>query len=281
MNDLLNSNVSDSLKTKYPVMLVHGIGYTDDDHKRYWGRIPAFLESKGVELYFGNQDPFGTVTENAAQLRDNVIKVMDKAGCDKLNLIAHSKGGLESRYMISKLGMEDRIASLTTLATPHRGIAAMDKMKEKNLITYRALLRVFNILLVASGGHINRDYTPFEHLTSDYMKVFNELVCDSEKVYYQSYAFDMKNTASYPDLAPFYKIIKETEGQNDGLVSVKSAEWTNFMGVYTGPGNIGVAHSQVVDSKMRPITDAKTGGGLVDILDLYYDIIDRLKYMGY
>ncbi len=273
--------MSDTLKTKYPVMLVHGIGYTDNNYKKYWGRIPSFLEKCGIKVYFGNQDPFGTVVENASQLKISVLNVLEETGKDQVNIIAHSKGGLESRYMISCLGMEDKVATLTTLATPHRGILSMDILKEKNLLTYKAMLRVFNSLLLVSGGHMNQNYLPYEHLTSDYMSVFNEMVPDSEKVYYQSYAFDMKNTASYPELAAFYSIVKGIEGPNDGLVSVKSAMWGDFRGVYSGPGETGLSHSQVVDSKMRPLTERKTGGGIIDILDLYYDIIDRLEDMGY
>ena len=40
---------------------------------------------------------------------------------EKVHVIAHSMGGLDARYMISRLGMEDRVLSLTTVGTPHRG----------------------------------------------------------------------------------------------------------------------------------------------------------------
>lgn len=269
------------IKTKYPIMLVHGIGHTDDDYNRYWGRIPDFLESLGIDLYFGGQDAFGTIEENAHQIKENVLEALKESGSAQINIIAHSKGGLESRYMISKLDMADKIASLTTLATPHRGVLAMDKLKERKLITYKMMVQVFNSMLYVSGGELNRDYVPYEQLTADFMKVFNELVPDVEGVYYQSYAFDMKNGSSYPELAVFHKIVQEVEGVNDGLVSVESAKWGTFCGVYSGPGDYGISHSQVVDAKMRPITTEQTGGGVLDILDLYFDIVDRLKVMGY
>src|SRR5690606_21994510 len=43
-----------------------------------------------------------------------------------VNLFAHSMGGLDSRFLISSLGYGDRVASLTTLSTPHRGTAVAD-----------------------------------------------------------------------------------------------------------------------------------------------------------
>ena len=40
---------------------------------------------------------------------------------EPVNLIAHSMGGLDARYLISRLGMADQVRSLTTISTPHRG----------------------------------------------------------------------------------------------------------------------------------------------------------------
>src|SRR5581483_3644315 len=44
----------------------------------------------------------------------------------KVNLIAHSAGGLDARCAISQLGLGARVASLTTIAAPHRGCAVND-----------------------------------------------------------------------------------------------------------------------------------------------------------
>src|SRR4030095_5497233 len=44
----------------------------------------------------------------------------------KIHLVAHSMGGLDSRYMISKLGMAEQVLSLTTIGTPHHGSPIAD-----------------------------------------------------------------------------------------------------------------------------------------------------------
>lgn len=137
--------------TKYPVMLIHGIGYRDGNFDRYWGRIPGFLEKHGARVYFGNQDAFGSIEDNAAQLKVSAEKVLEAAGAEKLNLIAHSKGGIEARFMISCLGMAQKTASLTTLATPHRGIISMDRIQRRAGVVYKGLLSLFNLMLLFDG----------------------------------------------------------------------------------------------------------------------------------
>lgn len=55
-----------SEKLKYPVLLVHGMGFRDGKYINYWGRIPAKLEENGCKVYYGNQDSNGTVVTTSA-----------------------------------------------------------------------------------------------------------------------------------------------------------------------------------------------------------------------
>ena len=98
-------------------------------------------------------------------------------------------------------------------------------------------------------------------MTADYMQVFNMLVPDMKGVYYQSYAFDMKNALSDPAMSIFYSFVRRMEGPNDGLVSVESAKWGDFRGVYSGPGRHGISHPVVVDSKKESF---QREGGLAE-----------------
>lgn len=270
-----------SCRTKYPIMLIHGIGYDDGNYSRYWGRIPGFLREHGAELYFGNQDPFGTVRENAAQLKASAEQALEKSGAEKLNLIAHSKGGIEARYMIAMPGMENKIASLTTLATPHRGIRSMDRLRKRSKLFYKGLVFTFNTMLLADGRHKNVSLDVYEQMTADYMSVFNELVPDRRDVYYQSYAFDMKTALSHPAMGCFYLLVKKMEGKNDGLVSVQSAKWGQFCGVYAAEEKRGISHPRAVDSCQRTAADRTSKGRASDITDLYGEIVNRLKMRGY
>ena len=50
-----NQEVVDlSEKLKYPILLVHGMGFRDNKYIGYWGRIPNALEEMGCKIYFGN-----------------------------------------------------------------------------------------------------------------------------------------------------------------------------------------------------------------------------------
>ena len=92
-----------AVQLKYPVLLVHGMGFRDDKRIGYWGRIPQMLEQMGCRVFFGNQDSNGDTQTNGSILADRMEEILRQTGAEKLNVIAHSKGGLDSRYAISSL----------------------------------------------------------------------------------------------------------------------------------------------------------------------------------
>ena len=100
------------MATKYPVILVHGIAAKQSWVMNAFGKIGDALEADGNDVYIADNDGFGRIATNAEQLRAFIENVLEKTGKEKVNIIAHSKGGLDSKYMITELGMEDKIASL-------------------------------------------------------------------------------------------------------------------------------------------------------------------------
>jgi triacylglycerol lipase len=239
--------------TKYPVILVHGIFLRDDlPMIKYWNTIPKVLEKNGAKVYLSNTDAIACHIENALQLRDKVVEVIDKTGSEKVNIIAHSKGGIEARYMISKLGMADQVASLTTLATPHWGSYHADtvlSLLDKHGLT----AKVVNFLkwYARLTGDINPNpYWAGNQLTRAYLQDFNQSVIDMPQVYYQSYG-GLINIA-YPSwlIRVQSKIISEKEGVNDGVVSVDSYKWGNFRGIVIGDQDFGVSHFDIVGIKL-------------------------------
>jgi triacylglycerol lipase len=247
------------------------------DYPDYWGRIPAALEENGALVYFGNQDGFGSVKNNAGQLRSGILMLCEEFGYEKFNLIAHSKGGIDARYMISQLDMSSYVASLTTVATPHHGIKTIDIYKKDSPSRLNSLFNLFNTMLLIDGGEKPSSNDVYDQLTFDYMQVFNEYVKDSPDVYYQSYACDMKGRYADPALYMFYSRIKEYEGDNDGLVSVDSAKWGHFRGVYSGPEEKGVSHPSACDGRIR-LTEKR---GLGNICDFYIQMVSELREMGF
>jgi triacylglycerol esterase/lipase EstA (alpha/beta hydrolase family) len=111
----------------YPIVLVHGFFVSDEiGPVDYWWRIPERLRREGEQVFVSSEEPLRTPQERAVQLAGQVDRVLAETRAEKVNLIAHSMGGLDARVLISALGYGDRIASLTTIGTPHRGTPVAD-----------------------------------------------------------------------------------------------------------------------------------------------------------
>jgi len=267
--------------TKYPIVLVHGAGFSDISLGiNYWGRIPQALEDGGAKLFYGGTDGWGNIEDGAAILKTTVEKVLAQTGSGKVNLVAHSKGGLEARYMISSLGMAGKVASLTTISTPHHGSKVMDEILGVPDFLLRGAAFFANGFRWAAGDKKPDFYNGIQSLGEEYMVEFNQSNPDMPGVYYQSFAGSMYAPAS--DLIvcwPGYWI-KTADGPNDGLVTIESAKWGNFRGLLRGAGYRGISHGDEVDLRrtdvpMQPVLGATT------IPAFYAAMAAELKQMGY
>jgi triacylglycerol lipase len=261
-------------------MLVHGCGFRDRKLFNYWGRIPAALEEEGAELYYGNQDSWANIEFNATIIKDVINKTLVETNKEKVNIIAHSKGGLESRYMISSLGMADKVASLTTIATPHHGSKTIDLLLKLPERLFKIAAFFTNPVFRFLGDQNPDFYTTCRQFSTAHMKIFNEQNPDAPSVHYQSYAAVMRNPFS--DLFLFWPnlIISLFEGENDGLVSPESATWTNFRGISRGATLRGISHADEVDFRRRNFSKKTHINGISDIRQLYIDIVSELKEKG-
>ena len=272
--------MDESCKTKYPLLLVHGAGFRDLRWPVYWGRIPAELEKRGARIFYGGQDSWGSVETNAEALAARIRGIVAETGCEKLNIVAHSKGGLDARMAASSLGCGGMIASLTTVATPHRGSRTLDKL-------YGRAKPIWNLAAFAVNNWIRLvgDRKPdFLRLcrgfTTAAMEKFNELNPDVPGVFYQSFACVMKHPFSDINLSTANFILDRLEGPNDGLVAVSSALWGENAHVLRGAGFRGVSHLDAIDLRRRPLSRRK-GEGVADICDFYVGLLRDLKERGY
>jgi triacylglycerol lipase len=261
-------------------MLIHGCGFRDRKFFNYWGRIPAALEEEGAEIYYGNQDSWGNIENNAAVIKDAVNKTLAETKKDKVNIIAHSKGGLEARYMISSLGMSDKAASLTTIATPHHGSKTIDLLCKLPERLFRLAAFFTNPVFRFLGDQNPDFYTTCRQFSTTHMKIFNEQNPDAPSVYYQSYAAVMRNPFS--DIFLFWPnlIISLLDGKNDGLLTPESAAWTNFRGILRGATRRGISHADEVDFRRTNYSKKSHANGVTDIRQLYTGIVSELKERG-
>lgn len=114
-------------KLKYPLVFAHGAGgFEKIGPYSYFYFIPETLIQNGFAAYVAALDPFNTSAVRGLQLAEFVDGVLACTCAEKVSIIAHSQGGLDARYMVSTLGYADRVASITTIATPHHGTAIAD-----------------------------------------------------------------------------------------------------------------------------------------------------------
>ena len=274
---LINENErvdSQVCATKYPLIMVHGIGFRDIKYINYWGRIPKVLIKNGAKIYYGNQEAWGTVEDNARDIKEEIFKILKENNCDKVNIIAHSKGGLDARYMLSELGMGKYVASLTMISSPHKGSPLLDVLCKLPDSAYRKLCNIIDKYFSKVGDKNPDSYTSSRQLATAYAVKFNERIKDVPSVYYQSYTSVMKNCFSHILLTIPYLIMKPIEGENDGLVGIESAKWGNFKGVIRNKHMRGISHADIIDLKREDYNG-------FDVLEKHIKIVSELKKMGY
>ncbi|AGF56290.1 triacylglycerol lipase [Clostridium saccharoperbutylacetonicum] len=265
---------SDVCKTKYPLMLVHGVGFRDYKYINYWGRIPKELIKNGAEIYYGNQEAWGTIEYNAYEIKERIIRVLKETNAEKVNIIAHSKGGLDARYVISKLKMGNYVASLTTISTPHRGCKFVDKACKLPNWLYKGVAWLFDKYYAHQGDKKPDFYTASRQFSTFNSKRFNEEVKDDKQVYYQSYVTALKCVISDYVLSIPYLMIKAIDGENDGLVSVESAKWGEFKGILRNKYRRGISHADIVDFRRADYKE-------FEVVKKYIEIVSELKRKGY
>lgn len=265
---------------RYPILLIHGTGFRDSGPVGYWGRIPDALEREGAKVFLGGQESWATVEENGGMLLTRAQEVLEETGAEKLHLIAHSKGGLEARWLAARPELAGRVASVTTVSTPHHGSRTMD-----------AIQRLPKFCLPLAGFFVNRWYRLLGEKNPDFLRVcgqfttawaedFNRRTPDADGVFYRSYAGAMKGVFSDVFMWWEYLVIRLVEGENDGLVTVESARWTNFRGTWRGVGRRGVSHLDEVDFRRRSLSKKPKGEGVADMAEEYVAMVAELKDLG-
>ncbi|CAO1625606.1 unnamed protein product [Parajaminaea phylloscopi] len=194
----------------------------------YWRGIVQRLEAAGVEVLVTNVKTSASIEERA---RDAARMIEAKFPGRDVNLLGHSMGGLDARYLTSCLQKENtfRVRSVTTIATPHKGSPFASYLLYDVIGRERlpSLLNLVQRVGIPGGGEA------FDCLTTESMRAFNERVLDVPGVRYTSWGAAFKpglfNEFRFP-----HGIIWEKEGHNDGLVSIESAKWGEYKGTFKG-----------------------------------------------
>lgn len=232
----------------YPIILAHGVCRFDIfwnesldadnndnpkiDRLNYFRGVRTMLRAKGYQVFHSKVAWAASVDKRAADLKDNLRKILDETKAEKVNIIAHSMGGLDSRHMMfndrNAGKIHERIASLTTISTPHAGSSFADW----GLDNFSRIPAMFK--------KIGLNIDAFQDLKTDSCNAFNErpevvdfeLTCQPQ-IKFQTWAGRQDFWGVFNLLKGPFRVIEEKEGENDGLVSVTSAKWRDeyFKGI--------------------------------------------------
>lgn len=263
-------------RTKYPILLVHGVFFRDYRYLNYWGRIPKELEKNGAVLFYGRQQSAASVEESGREIAARIKEILEETGAEKVNIIAHSKGGLDSRYAISQLDIAPYVASLTTINTPHYGCEFAEYLLEKIPKHQQdTLAGAYNSALRKLGDHDPDFMAAVADLTACACEERNKMVLDMEGVYYQSVGSKLNFAGSgrFP-LNFSYRLVKSFDGKNDGLVGEKSFPWGENYQFLMVEGKRGISHGDMIDLNRENLKE-------FDVREFYVQLVAELKAKGF
>lgn len=271
--------------TRHPVVFMHGMGGTDAylDLVTYFYRVEETLSEAGYAVFMPTVDPFEVTSARAREWSAHLDELVVAGEGRRFNLIGHSQGGLDARYLASLLDDGGRVVSVTTVGTPHRGSPVADVTSGFLDVAWLAELSLSALgdaLGVFLGADADQDLSAqIAFLGTENMAAFNEDVLDRGDVYYASWAGRTCGALDLgcidetggeivdPLLSVSFLLISAVEGDSDGIVPVSSAAWGELRGTLPADHVDEVGHL--------------FGSTAFDHLAFYRDEVAHLSSLGY
>jgi len=248
-----------------PLVLHHGLfGHGDLQigpmKLNYFRGIDRAIMQQGHPVIVTSVHPTSSIAHRAAQLKEIVVSRLLDLGRPnaKVILMAHSMGGLDARYAVTHLGLDQHVAAIVTITTPHRGSPFADWVVE-NLGR-----RLRGIQLVK---YLGWDLRAGIDLTTEQCARFNETTPDVPGVKYHSVSAARPWMMIPPFALHSHRVVLKAEGENDGLVSVKSSTWGEHHGIWKAD------HWHTINRRWLP----KFSDGIGDISPLWVELLNRVK----
>ncbi|MCR5226842.1 MAG: triacylglycerol lipase [Eubacterium sp.] len=265
--------------TRYPLLMIHGVFFRDLKCFNYWGRIPEELEKNGAKIFYGNNESATPVEVTAKELADRVKEIVRETGCEKVNIIAHSKGGIDVKYAVAKTDIAPMVASITTINTPHAGCEYADYLLgSAPEILKKKVANAYNTTLRSMGEH-NPDFiSAVSDITTEKAKQIEEEISDfnfkDNGIYTQSVGSKMKQSTSgaFP-LNMSFKLVGRFDGPNDGLVGEHSFQWGEDYTFVENKRKRGISHGDMIDLTRENIKG-------FDVREFYVQLVAKLKFQG-
>lgn len=235
---------------KYPIVLAHGFSGFDEllGVVPYFYRIPDAMRDDGHTVFATETSSFNSIEVRGNQLIEQIEEIRAITGKSKVNLLGHSMGGLDVRYAAHVLG-SNKVASVTSLATPHRGaagadLAALILQGDPTGITpslLNAIAAIFGGVVTNGDLSLPQDATTAViNLSSPFLHEWNKEFTNVPGIYYQSYSGSSVFNVSLDPSDALLAVASVLFGfePNDGLVGVNSAGWGNVRNLYLNANHL-------------------------------------------
>lgn len=111
-----------SSQIKKPVLIVHGLEDTNEsvEAKSLFTELKKNRMVYAIEYFDGPGNAYGDIRDYAHTLDSAITKIKKETNSEKVDIVAHSMGGLIARYRIEKI-RDDDVGKLIMIGTPNHG----------------------------------------------------------------------------------------------------------------------------------------------------------------
>jgi len=120
---LLSVNAQQPNSNRLPIILIHGYGEDYSIWNSWINWLGGDHFSKVYPITFQLDDLCGSTQQHAMELKNIIDRIRSDTGSQKVNIVAHSKGGLDARWYIANSNI-DKVANLIMIGTPNAGTPA-------------------------------------------------------------------------------------------------------------------------------------------------------------
>jgi triacylglycerol lipase len=191
--------------------LVPGPGFIN-----YFNGVALHLRHRGHTVIAPQVNPIGSVAQRGAQLAAAIVAQAPRD--ERVHILAHSMGGLDAREAITRVpGFSDRVATLVTIGTPHRGSPVADAIANRTDPLFSQIPPPLIHQLEHNAGAL-------QNLTTEVCQRFDDNTPDVAGITYREVAGDASLGGHELFLFSLAEAIGRLKGEaNDGVVSRSSA----------------------------------------------------------
>jgi pimeloyl-ACP methyl ester carboxylesterase len=209
---------ADAQPEKTPVLLVHG--YASD--ASVWQKWVNLLQNDGIKAHsvtFMGNDACGRAVDHAKELKEIVKQFKMITGAEKINIVAHSKGGLDARVYLANNITNSDVANLIMIGTPNKGSIMADLFHNFDFCQPA----VFDIMTNSPILNVQKNpHTQYHTIAGNWLPPYWYLP-------FSQVWFDEDCPPSVPWSFLEYTGINAIIGPDDGIVPVPSVESGGFM----------------------------------------------------